>query len=186
MEKRELEQLWKDIEKLEKRKDEINRLFDDKDLPFDEIKKIIREHFEKIKRQQEKLFTDKFPALTKKLPEGKWDRLKDGTLCFRAKNYYKVEGDITFYNNGRYKIFTGPNADFMGDYSAQERIKLSRPKGGFKLSKKKEEEKKRKKEKEKKNESLTYILSRKDFFIQWKKVNPQKNPLRGFFIIQNT
>lgn len=49
MEKRELEQLWKDIEKFEKRKDEINRLFDNKDLPFDEIKKISTELWEIIR-----------------------------------------------------------------------------------------------------------------------------------------
>jgi ATP-binding cassette subfamily F protein uup len=40
MEKRELEQLGKDIERGEKRKEEINKLFDNKDLAFDEIKKL--------------------------------------------------------------------------------------------------------------------------------------------------
>jgi hypothetical protein len=136
--------------------------------PFESIRKIVKEHFEKIKKEQERLFSEKFPALLKKLPNGKWDRLKDGSLCYKAKDYYKVEGDITFYNNGRYKIYSGPNAEVMGDYTADTRIRLSRPKGGFKLTKKKEEEKKVKKEKsskkEKKNESLNYILSREDFF----------------------
>ncbi|HCB51414.1 TPA: hypothetical protein DEP21_02450 [Patescibacteria group bacterium] len=43
MEKRELEQLGKDIEKLEKRKEEINQMFNDTNLPFDDIKKLSTE-----------------------------------------------------------------------------------------------------------------------------------------------
>ncbi len=43
MEKRELEQLAKDITKLEKRKEEINKLFDNKDLAFDDIKTLSTE-----------------------------------------------------------------------------------------------------------------------------------------------
>lgn len=43
MEKRELEQLAKDIEKLEKRKEEINKLFNNKDMPFDDIKELSAE-----------------------------------------------------------------------------------------------------------------------------------------------
>ena len=38
MEKRELEQLTKDIVALEKERDEINRIFDQKDVPYDDIK----------------------------------------------------------------------------------------------------------------------------------------------------
>lgn len=40
MEKRELDQLIKDIDTLEKRKEKINTLFDDKDLHYDDIKKL--------------------------------------------------------------------------------------------------------------------------------------------------
>lgn len=38
MEKRELDQLIKDIQNLEKERDEINRIFDQKDVPYDDIK----------------------------------------------------------------------------------------------------------------------------------------------------
>ena len=38
MEKRELDQLTKDILSLEKERDEISRLFDQKDIPYDDIK----------------------------------------------------------------------------------------------------------------------------------------------------
>jgi len=38
MEKRELDQLTKDIVALEKERDEINRIFDQKDVPYDDIK----------------------------------------------------------------------------------------------------------------------------------------------------
>ena len=38
MEKRELDQLTKDIIALEKERDEINRIFDQKDVPYDDIK----------------------------------------------------------------------------------------------------------------------------------------------------
>ena len=37
MEKRELDQLTKDIVALEKERDEINRIFDQKDVPYDDI-----------------------------------------------------------------------------------------------------------------------------------------------------
>ena len=43
MEKRELDQLSKDIEKLEARKDSINLQFNNTDLPFDEIKALSTE-----------------------------------------------------------------------------------------------------------------------------------------------
>jgi hypothetical protein len=38
MEKRELDQLIKDINVLEKERDEINDIFDHKDIPYDDIK----------------------------------------------------------------------------------------------------------------------------------------------------
>lgn len=38
MERRELDQLTKDIIALEKERDEINRIFDQKDVPYDDIK----------------------------------------------------------------------------------------------------------------------------------------------------
>ncbi|HCY20613.1 TPA: hypothetical protein DIC40_01915 [Patescibacteria group bacterium] len=40
MEQRELDQLSKDIQTLEKRKDEIQILFNDPNCPFDDIKKL--------------------------------------------------------------------------------------------------------------------------------------------------
>ncbi|MCF7834914.1 ABC-F family ATP-binding cassette domain-containing protein [Candidatus Gracilibacteria bacterium] len=43
MEKRELDQLIKDIEKLEKERDEINRIFDHKDIPYDDIRVLSEE-----------------------------------------------------------------------------------------------------------------------------------------------
>jgi len=48
-EKREFEQLEKELEVLEKRKDQINRLFDNKDLPYDDIKKLSEELAEVMK-----------------------------------------------------------------------------------------------------------------------------------------
>jgi uncharacterized protein YerC len=38
MERRELDQLSKDIHTLEKERDEINRIFDHKDVPYDDIR----------------------------------------------------------------------------------------------------------------------------------------------------
>ena len=43
MEKRELDLLTKDIVELEKKKDEINRIFDNKDLPYDDIRLLSEE-----------------------------------------------------------------------------------------------------------------------------------------------
>ena len=51
-EKRELDQLIKDIEKLESRKDVINKDFNNTELPFDDIKKLSTELWE-ILRQLE-------------------------------------------------------------------------------------------------------------------------------------
>ncbi len=54
MEKRELEQLGKDITTLEKRKEEINLKFNNVDLPFDEIKKLSSELGDIIKQLEQK------------------------------------------------------------------------------------------------------------------------------------
>jgi hypothetical protein len=43
MEKRELQQLGDDIQRLEKRKEEINLIFNDSNIPFDEIQKLSNE-----------------------------------------------------------------------------------------------------------------------------------------------
>jgi hypothetical protein len=43
MEKREFDQLMKDIQKLEDRKDEINKLYCDTSMPHDDIKKMSEE-----------------------------------------------------------------------------------------------------------------------------------------------
>jgi hypothetical protein len=43
MEKRELEQLTKDIQTLEKNRDDINRIFDRKDIPYDDIRLLSEE-----------------------------------------------------------------------------------------------------------------------------------------------
>jgi len=43
MEKRELETLNKEILEMEKRKEHINELFNDKNLPFDDIKTLSNE-----------------------------------------------------------------------------------------------------------------------------------------------
>ena len=49
MEKREFEQLMKDVEKLENRKNEINNLFLNPDMPHDDIKKLSEELWEVIR-----------------------------------------------------------------------------------------------------------------------------------------
>ena len=54
MEKRELEILGKEIQELENRKDEINNLFNDKNLPFDDIKTLSNEVGEIIKTMEKK------------------------------------------------------------------------------------------------------------------------------------
>ncbi len=50
MEKRELQQLGDDIQKLEKRKEAINLTFNDSDIPFDEIKKLSTELWDILKQ----------------------------------------------------------------------------------------------------------------------------------------
>ena len=59
-EKRELEQIEKNLELLEKRKNQINKLFDNKDLPYDEIRKLSEEIAEiigKIEKHEERWMT---------------------------------------------------------------------------------------------------------------------------------
>jgi len=43
MEKRELDQLTKDIQLLEKKRDEINRIFNRADIPYDDIRLLSEE-----------------------------------------------------------------------------------------------------------------------------------------------
>lgn len=52
MEKRELDQLTKDIQLLEKKRDEINRIFDRADIPYDDIR-LLSEELGGIIRQLE-------------------------------------------------------------------------------------------------------------------------------------
>ena len=52
IEKRELEKLAKDVAKLEKQKDEINRIFDRDDIPYDDLK-LLSEELGKITKQLE-------------------------------------------------------------------------------------------------------------------------------------
>jgi hypothetical protein len=133
---------------------------------FERERQIILKHLEKVKQRQKQLFIDKFPALAKKESEGKWRRLKNGALCFDIKNYEEVEGDISFYNNGRYLVKSGPNENTKGEYSAKNEIKLVPPEGGFKTTKKKEGKKKdKKKHRTKKNESMNFIMTRDEFFL---------------------
>ena len=54
MENRELDQLGKDIEKLEKRKEAINLIFQDTNTPFDEIKKLSIEMADIVKQLENK------------------------------------------------------------------------------------------------------------------------------------
>jgi len=49
LEEKELEVILKDIKKMEKRKDEINQAFDDKNIPYDDIKKLSEELWQIIK-----------------------------------------------------------------------------------------------------------------------------------------
>lgn len=54
MEKRELDQLIKDIEKLEKERDEINRIFDHKDIPYDDIRVLSEELWVILRKLEQK------------------------------------------------------------------------------------------------------------------------------------
>ncbi len=54
MEKRELEQLTKDIQILEKERDHINRIFDRKDIPYDDIKILSEELWVVLRKLEQK------------------------------------------------------------------------------------------------------------------------------------
>ncbi len=54
MEKRELDQLIKDIQELEKKRDEINRIFNHKDIPYDDIRLLSEELGLVVRRLEQK------------------------------------------------------------------------------------------------------------------------------------
>jgi len=63
-EERELEKLIKDLELLEEEKEQINRIFDNKDLPYDEIA-LLSEHLGNIIKQIEQKESRRFELLEK-------------------------------------------------------------------------------------------------------------------------
>ena len=63
-EERELNQLIKDLEALEEEKSQINRIFDNKDLPYDEIA-LLSEHLGTILKQIEQKEARRFELLEK-------------------------------------------------------------------------------------------------------------------------
>ena len=63
-EERELSQLIKDLEALEEEKSQINRIFDNKDLPYDEIA-LLSEHLGTILKQIEQKEARRFELLEK-------------------------------------------------------------------------------------------------------------------------
>lgn len=63
-EERELSQLIKDLEALEEEKSQINRIFDNKDLPYDEIA-LLSEHLGSILKQIEQKEARRFELLEK-------------------------------------------------------------------------------------------------------------------------
>lgn len=63
-EERELSQLIKDLETLEEEKSQINRIFDNKDLPYDEIA-LLSEHLGTILKQIEQKEARRFELLEK-------------------------------------------------------------------------------------------------------------------------
>ncbi len=118
----------------------------------EKFKKIQSDIQSKIKKQQEKLYKDKFPGILKNEAKGKWHTLKDGTLCFEFKSD-SAKGSVILYNNGRYMVSDGPNKGAKGNYTAKNNIDIQPPKGGFKNPKKEG----------KKNESRNYIRTFESF-----------------------
>jgi hypothetical protein len=114
------------------------------------FKKIQAKALEKIKKEQEKLFKDKFPGIINNKSEGEFITLKDGTLCFKYKSK-SAHGTVVLYNNGRYQVKDGPNEGIKGDYTAKKNIDIKAPKEGFKKPSKK------------KNESRNYIQTFEGF-----------------------
>ena len=110
----------------------------------DKFKKIQEETIAKAKKQQEKIFNDKFPGVMNNKKSGQFITNKDGSLCFKYKSN-AANGTVILYNNGRYQVKDGPNAGVKGDYNAKKNIGLHPPKDGWK------------KETKGKNESMRYL-----------------------------
>lgn len=97
----------------------------------DKFKKIQEETIAKAKKQQEKIFNDKFPGVMNNKKSGQFITNKDGSLCFKYKSSV-AKGTVILYNNGRYQVKDGPNAGVKGDYNAKKNIGLLPPKDGWK------------------------------------------------------
>ena len=110
----------------------------------DRFKDIQKNIIIKAKKQQEKIFTDKFPGVTNNKSLGEFITQKNGTLCFKYKSDV-AKGEVILYSNGRYQVIDGPNKGVKGDYDAKKNISLKPPKEGFKKASKS------------KNESLKYL-----------------------------
>jgi len=110
----------------------------------DKFKKIQEETIAKAKKQQEKIFNDKFPGVINNKKSGQFITNKDGSLCFKYKSNV-ANGTVILYNNGRYQVKDGPNAGVKGDYNAKKNIGLHPPKDGWK------------KDSKDKNESMRYL-----------------------------
>lgn len=116
----------------------------------DKFKKIQAAIQEKVKKQQMKLYNDKFPGIIRNKSDGEFLTLNDGTLCFKYKSK-SAHGTVVLYNNGRYQVKDGPNEGTKGNYTAKKNIDLQPPKEGFKKPSKK------------KNESRNYIQTFEGF-----------------------
>jgi|688.fasta_scaffold00022_210 hypothetical protein len=116
----------------------------------DKFKKIQAAIQEKVKKQQMKLYNDKFPGIIINKSDGEFLTLNDGTLCFKYKSK-SAHGTVVLYNNGRYQVKDGPNEGTKGNYTAKKNIDLQPPKEGFKKPSKK------------KNESRNYIQTFEGF-----------------------
>ena len=110
----------------------------------DKFKKIQEDTIAKAKKQQEKIFNDKFPGVMNNKKSGQFITNKDGSLCFKYKSNV-ANGTVILYNNGRYQVKDGPNAGVKGDYNAKKNIGLHPPKDGWK------------KDTKGKNESMRYL-----------------------------
>jgi len=117
------------------------------------FKKQQAELLAKVKKQQEKLYKEKYPGIIKNKSEGEFITLKDGTLCFKYKSK-AAHGSVILYNNGRYQVKDGPNEGIKGDYTAKKNIDIKAPKGGFKKPSKKDKSK---------NESRNYVRTFEGF-----------------------
>ena len=116
----------------------------------DKFKKIQAAIQEKVKKQQMKLYNDKFPGIIRNKSDGEFLTLNDGTLCFKYKSK-SAHGTVVLYNNGRYQVKDGPNEGTKGNYTAKKNIDLQPPKEGFRKPPKK------------KNESRNYIQTFEGF-----------------------